>query len=336
MVKKITYLLCIILSVSSCKNNKYVDVYEIGKSYDTPVLASNYSQCMKSDGEGLCYLSNRNNKYFLTYLDLDFKNPITFEIPMGKGPGEIQVSGGISIYNDIFYILDLISRKLEVYSKDGDHIDTFYINITDNILSFDLIDEHRIVIKTENTKDLIVYDLVEKKILNSVKQNQLGNVYCNDGNIYHITISTPFIFSQFDTELSRMNEKKIKTDKNISDLKLLNDNGRSILIGDFLGYSAYFDGRDIYTPTVAKRIYNENSSFVRKPYQPEIVILNKKLKAKKYVHIQGINTINGYVTVVFGSNSDIILHVIDYGGDIAKYFNKEYFKGFLYISVSEQ
>ena len=336
MNKQLLYFLCIVLSVSSCKYNKHVDVFKIGTSYETPVLTSNYSQCMKSDGEGLCYLSNRNNTFILTYLDLDFKNPATFEIPVGKGPGEIQVSGGVSICNDKFYILDLISRKLEVYDKDGNHIDTFYINITDNILSFDLFDENRIVIKTENTKELILYDLMEKKILKSVKQNQLGSVYCNDGNIYHISISLPFVFSHFDKELSRMNEKKIKTDKIINDLKLLNDNGRSILTGDFLGYSAYFDDSNIYTPTVSKRIYIEKSSSVRKPYQPEIVILNKKLKVNRYVHIQGVNRINGYVTVVFGSNSDIILHVIDYGGDIAKYFNKDCFKGFLHITVSGQ
>ena len=74
--------------------------------------------------DNIFYVRRLPETYSIVFTDFDGNELRHFDIPVGKGPGEVMMSMGVKINNGTLYFYDLYLKRLSKFDLDGNFIDS--------------------------------------------------------------------------------------------------------------------------------------------------------------------------------------------------------------------
>ena len=329
----------------SLNGEKKVSVEKIIEITDYP--ASNIVNCMGLYNN-LIYIMTvdyQKRKFVLKFFNKKGREVKKLTFDAGKGPGEMIHTGGVEIYNNKIYILDLQLKRLSYFTIKGDLIDTINMRNTGLILNFE-IKEDIMYFFSKNKYGLGKYNIKTNEIIKGIKRTKFpenndiyqGGVLESDGeNIYFGKLSLPYRISYLNEALDI--KKKIVTEtKGYEKVIWRKKEDNSFTFGDYMINSMAVNGKYLYTPFLTKRKVLKNGKNQLKEVDGFINVYNKNTGKYIYKIInKNLKDLNGIYSIIGVNNEYIVLYIFalkdsDLVDNYFKSDNKKYYRAIVFLN----
>jgi len=327
MVRTVCFIMIVII-LSSCgslkksKSNLYDDrAQEINLELVTmlsvgDISLSNTNECIGIVDDKIFYMSERNDKVIIKFIDYYGNLVNRIIIDKGKGPGEVLGVQIIKYYDNKLYILDSLN-KISIFADNGEYIDCFYVNeCGDTPFSFQVMNDDVLYISGQLKTNILKIkngsgDIIKKKVFENIDFSH--GAFFNGGPIaldcekkilYRGFYSSPYRLDIYDLDLNLQKTIFYDLPKNIHGTKWYIDN-----IVDVSGYhlisSIHVDKRYLYLPPISGyEITHQGDKGLKGDFK--IYLINNKSYNCDYILYYDKIKIVKDIAGVFSINNDYI------------------------------
>jgi len=277
----------------------------------------------------LFYWTDKGEKAYLNFYNLNGKKAKQLEFTRGRGPGQIFAINVTFIQNEKINIFDFARRSLLIFDLKGNYIDEYKINL-DDYGTIARNKEH-IYFSGMLRNKLAKLDITEGDILKTIKYEdaegiksfrdivgkkmKLAPIYIDrqDKKVYRGTYNLPYKIEKYDYDLNIIDKFEREIKGNFKDFKLISGSGNN---GSILISSMETDDKYLYASfgggQITERKDNKISlSGISNEYF--ISVFDKKNGDFLYeINVDAISPLKGITRLLKVTKENIYIMVVDF------------------------